>query len=215
MNLEKLLFEPSQLVPGEIRQLNGLRSMYLKLSSRSAEVWATEGRYVRFSTDATHGYLKGRCIKVDGVLKTVSIQIIKGVFALGSIVVLPIDDVGRYEEDLDEADVAEMAQTLKEILEKGPGSGGPTMESLRELEAAEMEARHADFEARMGVLLGGDVYQWLKRVEPAFRDLTSAVSNDSRPRKVVPSPKIVHLHLKMRKVLASAPTALLKRGAAQ
>ena len=187
----------------------------MKLSSRAAEVWATEGRFVRFSTNATHGYLKGRCVKVDGVLKTVSIQVIKGVFDLGSIIVLPIDDIRRYEEDLDEADVAEMAQTLKEILENGPGSGGPTMESLRELEAAEMAARHANFETRMGVLLGDDVYQWLKRVEPAFRDLTSAVSKDSRPRKVVPSATIVHLHITMRKGLASAPAALLKRGAAQ
>lgn|GEM_PF-6537393 len=89
----------------------------------------------------------------------------------------------------------------------------PTIESLQELRSAQYAAEHADREARMGVLLGSDVYEWLKKVEPAFRDLSSAVANDKRARKQCPSPKIARLHIKMRKVLASAPSDLLKRGA--
>ena len=215
MNLEKLLFEPARLVPGEIRYCDGEKSMYLFFDNRGRHTWATEGRHVQFTTHTTQGYLDGRCVKVDGHMKTVSIQMVRGVFDLGSIHTLPIEEIGRFEDVVDEDEVAEMAHTLSVVLGNGVGVGGPTIESLQELRSAQFAAEHADREARMGALLGDDVYEWLKRVEPAFRDLTSAVANDRRERKQCPSPKIARLHIKMRKVLASAPSDLLKRGAAQ
>jgi hypothetical protein len=142
-------------------------------------------------------------------MKTVSIQVSRGIFDLGSIVVLPIDEIGRYEDvSREEADL--IAQALATILENGVGAGGPTMDTLRELEAAQLKAKHADFEARMGVLLGDDVYQWLSKVAPALQELTLAVSGDTRARKECPSPKIASRLIKMRKLIASAPPQLLK-----
>ena len=209
MNLEKLLFQPAVWIAGEIRQTEGAKSMCIKGYPQSRGTWATEGRYVQFSTCATRGYLQGRCVKVDGQRKTVSIQVSRGIFDLGSIVVLTIDEIGRYEDvSGEEADL--IAQALATILENGVSVGGPTMDSLRELEVANTEAKHADFEARMGVLLGDGVYQWLTKVEPVLRELTLAVSGDTRARKEYPSPKIASRLIKMRKLIASAPPQLLK-----
>ena len=208
MNLGELLFKPAQLHVGEVRYLDGTKTMFLRLCNGGK--WVTVGRYVTFTVEGS-GYVEGKCVNVDGATKTVWLQIIRGPFTPGTVIKLPVSKLGRYFEASGE-EASDLEQALSSLLERGIGHDGLSLEAFELMISSAREKRTAEYQAafmkQMDSLIGTETYQLIGKVEALYRDLQNSVGNDSRRNRDAPTPHIAKVTRNLRKALGHLAKSL-------